>query len=29
MKDNGLQDPKFDLFMLISLWKEVVVLKGP
>ena len=29
MKDNGSQDPTFKIFYHISLWKEVVVLKGP
>ena len=28
VKDNGSQDPKLKLFKYISLWEEVVVLKG-
>ena len=29
VKDTGLQDLKIELFKNISLWEEVVVLKGP
>ena len=29
IKNNGLQTPKLELSWYISLWEEVVVLKGP